>query len=339
MKGADRMIEEIIFESYGIHPEREEALGKYPSFISGPTIYSIIPLGEVNQEELKERKMMADQLVNQGDRYIAEFVMANHGSYVSEAEEQPFVLVAARTLHEPRSHQIGRKVAKFHYRARGIPAPIKVCSRIGQWKELWEQRIDQLEQIWNEKLKAHPNNPFEEAFIATFPYYMALGETSIQYLVDTEMDDTPTASDSGTVCYDRFTSETWNGKYCIKNPFDWIFDHGSRDVAEWIRHHYLQNQHTYQPGISTFMSDYQTIGPLSSFSARLLYSRLMFPIHYYEVVEEYFSSPKEARANELEEQIQNMANTSTYYEEFLRRFYEIAHIPSKQLRLPDVNWL
>lgn len=33
---------------------------------------------------------------------------------------------------------------------------------------------------------------------------MVLGENAIQYLVDTEIDDTPQIVDSGTVCYERF---------------------------------------------------------------------------------------------------------------------------------------
>ena len=68
----------------------------------------------------------------------------------------------------------------------------------------------------------------------------------------------------------------------MKNPFDWVFDHASRDLAEWVRDYYIQHIHTYQRGVVQFFQEYQSIERLSSFSIRLLYARLLFPIHYFE---------------------------------------------------------
>lgn len=333
------MIEEIIYKNYGIHVEREEPTGRFPSFLSGNVLYSIIPLEKLEQEELMERQKMSEHLIRQGDRYVSAFVLAKHQSYISEAEGQMFLLLANNVLAKGRDLRLGRKLAKFHARARSIAHPIKKCSRIGNWKTLWEQRIDQLEKIWREKLQAHPNNKFEKQFVETFPYYMAIGENAIQYLVDTEIDENPGAIDAGTVCYERFTKDTWSGRYCIKNPFDWIFDHGSRDIAEWARQNYFKNLQTYQPGLQQFLSDYQTINPLTAFSGRLLYARLIFPLHYFETVEEYYSNPSEARSFELEDQIMMYAEKSIHYEEFLRSFYELARLPVKQMKIPLLTWL
>ncbi|RFU63786.1 spore coat putative kinase YutH [Peribacillus glennii] len=333
------MIEEIILKNYGVHVEREEPVGRYPSFLSGNVIYNIIPLEKLEQEELVERLKMSEHLIQTGDRYVSEFVLANHQSYISEADGQMFILLANTVLAKGRDKLLGRKLAKFHARARSISHPIKQCSRMGNWKTLWEQRIDQLEKMWGEKLQSHPNNHFEKLFVETFPYYMALGENAIQYLVDTEIDASPEAIDAGTVCYERFTNDTWSGKYCIKNPFDWIFDHGSRDIAEWTRQSYFTNLHTYQPGLQQFLNDYQTINPLSAFSSRLLYARLIFPIHYFETVEEYYSEPSEARSLQLEDQLTLYTEKSVHYEEFLRHFYEMASMPVKKMKLPLLTWL
>ena len=283
------MIEESIYSQYGIIVEREAKGLRYPAFRSGDTLFCIIPLPEdYNRDELAERQLMSAHLIQQGDRHVSEFVMASHGT---------------------------------------IGSPIKVCSRIGMWKGMWERRIDQLERVWNEKLMSHPNNSFEESFVDSFPYYMAIAENAIQYLGDTEMDDQPDFMDEGTVCYDRFSNETWTGNPCIKNPFDWVFDHGTRDMAEWIKQHYFANLPTHQPGA------------LNGFSARLLFARLMFPIHYVETVEEYFAKPKEAKAFELEDSLHSFEAGSHYYEEFLRHFYDLARIPARQLSLPGVTWL
>ena len=334
------MIEESIYSQYGIIVEREAKGLRYPAFRSGDTLFCIIPLPEdYNRDELAERQLMSAHLIQQGDRHVSEFVMASHGSYISETEGALFLLLANRGGLEGRSEYMGRKLAKFHARARTIGSPIKVCSRIGMWKGMWERRIDQLERVWNEKLMSHPNNSFEESFVDSFPYYMAIAENAIQYLGDTEMDDQPDFMDEGTVCYDRFSNETWTGNPCIKNPFDWVFDHGTRDMAEWIRQHYFANLQTHQPGIAEFMAEYQSYGALNGFSARLLFARLMFPIHYVETVEEYFAKPKEAKAFELEDSLHSFEAGSHYYEEFLRHFYDLARIPARQLSLPGVTWL
>jgi spore coat protein YutH len=333
------MIEEMIYQNYGIPVEREEKNSRYPAFRSGDVIYSIIPIEKLEQEELVERQKMSEHLRVQGDQSVAAFVLANHGSYVSEVDEKLFVLLANEVLQPLKNQRTGLELGVFHARGRSITQTIKKCSRIGQWKALWEARIDQLEKVWVDKLQAHPNNEFEQLFIDTFPYYMVLGENAIQYLVDTEMDDTPDLVDSGTVCYERFQQNTWRDEGEMKNPFDWVFDHAARDIAEWVRDHYAQHIHTHQRGVTQFFQEYQSIERLSSFSARLLYARILFPIHYYEIVEEYFSNPRESRSNELEEALSTMTKTSQHYEKFLKSFFELAELPAKQMQLPEVDWL
>lgn len=333
------MIEEMIYKNYGIQVEQEEKNSRFPSFRTGDVIYSIIPLEKLEQEELAERQKMSEHLRLQGDPSVATFVLANHGSYVSEADEKLFVLLANEVLQPLKIQRIGSDLGMFHARGRTITEKITKCSRIGQWKALWEARIDQLEKIWREKMQVHPSNEFEQLFIETFPYYMVLGENAIQYLVDTEMDDTPDTVDSGTVCYERFQQNTWSGKGEMKNPFDWVFDHASRDIAEWVRNHYARHIHTYQRGITQFFQEYQGVERLSSFSARLVYARLLFPIHYYETVEEFFSNSRESRSNELEETFSMMTKTSQHYESFLKNFYELAELPAIQMQLPEIEWL
>lgn len=333
------MIEEMMYQQYGILVEQEEMNRRYPSFRSGEIVYSIIQIKDFNQEELAERQKMSEHLRLQGDQSVAAFVLANHGSYVSEVDKQLFVVVANRELSSIQSQTIGYELGMFHACGRLIPDKITKCSRIGQWKKLWETRIDQLEKIWSTTLQAHPNNEFEQLFIETFPYYMVLGENAIQYLVDTELDDIPGPMDSGTVCYERFQQDTWRGAGQMKNPFDWVFDHATRDLAEWVRHYYFGHTHTHQRGVRQFFQEYQTVERLSSFSVRLLYARLLFPIHYYEAVEEYFTTSKESRSHELEEALLMMTKTSQHYEVFLKQFFDLAEIPAKQMQLPEVEWL
>jgi spore coat protein YutH len=176
-------------------------------------------------------------------------------------------------------------------------------------------------------------------FLESSPYYMGLTENAIAYLVNTELDDSPVTVDHGTVCHERFSAITWGEKMMIKNPFEWILDHGSRDLAEWTRERYFHNTQTYQPDVRQFYADYQGIHRLSSFSWRLLYARMVFPLHYFECVEEYYLTTSEQAKHMLEEQFLRMLNFSNEYEGFLRDFYQLVDVPTKSIKIPEIEWL
>ena len=75
--------------------------------------------------------------------------------------------------------------------------------------------------------------------------------------VDVEIDDNPTEVDNVTVCHERFSTISWGTDYLIKNPFDWVFDHRSRDLAEWTRERYFHNNQTYQLDVKNFFQEYK----------------------------------------------------------------------------------
>ncbi|WP_052343834.1 spore coat putative kinase YutH [Bacillus massiliigorillae] len=333
------MLEDVIYENYGLTMERQRMEGAYQRFFSGHALFTIVPIAEVNEDELMERLKMSHFMQQQGDQYVSSFVMSRENTYLSQNEGNLFILMENTLLEEPRPIKMGSKLSKFHSRGRTFAEPIKVCNRIGKWKELWENRIDTLEAVWREKLQAHPINDFEKLFVESFPYYVGLGENAIQYLVDCEIDENPTNLDAGTVCHERFYNDMWNGEYLLKNPFDWVFDHQSRDIGEWIRQHYHRLPQTFQPTMVQFMNEYQSNLPLSGFSWRLLYARLLFPVHYLEAVESYFSSRKMGDQRKLEENLEEMLEQSHHHEEFLRYFYEVNEVPIQNLRIPKVDWL
>ncbi len=82
-------------------------------------------------------------------------------------------------------------------------------------------------------------NEVDEQFVETFPYYLGVAENAVQYVMDTQLDEAPMRGDMPTICHEQFTPETWE---MGKIPTDWVFDHASRDVAEWIRKQWLTKQ-------------------------------------------------------------------------------------------------
>ncbi len=333
------MLQDVIYEKYGLIMERQETRGPYRRFYSGHNLYTIVPLGEIDEEELMERFKLSEFMQMQGDPYVSAFVMSNDRTFLCEDDDTIFVLLGNSLLEEPRPLKMGSKLARFHNRGRFFSEPLKVINRIGQWKELWESRLDAMDKIWQEKMHTHPNNEFEKMFVDSFPYFLALGENAIQYLVDSEIDDQPSAIDAGTINHERFYTDTWTGDFLLKNPFDWVFDHHSRDISEWMREHYRRYPHTYHPYTVQFMREYQVYNNLSSFSWRLLYARLLFPVHYLEVVENYFSQGTLADKRRGEEVLGRYLQQTGHYEDYLRHFYESHEVPIGGFRIPKVDWL
>ncbi|KAB2334742.1 spore coat protein YutH [Cytobacillus depressus] len=324
---------------YGLQADEEIKIGKYQACRKEGQIYLIVPIGGMTEDELTELEMLTEHIVKHGEKYCSTFIKTKEGKTFSEWENARYSVLKNRQMQNRKLIRFGRKLAKFHYRGRSVSFSVNKISRIGQWKTLWETRLDQMEKVWNEMLFIPPESEFDRLFLESFPYYRGIAENAIQYIVDTEVDDHPGITDSGTICHIRFSADTWINSYYMKNPFDWIFDHSSRDLAEWTREKYYRNIKTYEPELRQFIRDYQSIVPLTSFSWRLYFARILFPLHYFYCIETYYGSSSEQEKQVLEERLQKLLQQSADHERFLGSFYEFAEVPVQKMRIPQIGWL
>jgi spore coat protein YutH len=333
------MLRQMLEKQYGIKVDEYVKLDTYDALRGNGWVYLVSKPRGKDENDISELEKIAQHLRNYGDQHVPIFLPTKDGSLITTWEQDQYCVLANRQSEKQQKLQMGRKLAKFHERGRRIQFQIERTSRIGQWKDLWEKRLEQMEKVWNGLIFQTPEDEFEKMFIESFPYYMGLTENAIQYLVDTEIDDDPLEPDSGTVCHDRFTKNSWGANYYIKNPFDWVFDHRSRDLAEWTRERYFRNIQTYDKELKQFFMEYQSISPLSSFSWRLLYSRLLFPLHYYECIENYYITRSEQDKKLLEDQLGKILMHAGEYERFLGSFYQVSGAPIRRLQLPQLEWL
>lgn len=333
------MFEKMLKEQYGLKDGMELEVERYRAFKQERSLYLIMNVTGKKEQEIREFEKISDQLRTFGDKEVPQFLPTKDGAPSCEWEGNYYSLLQYQEPKSLNPKKIGRKLAHFHYRGRYMPFQVKLINRIGQWKQLWEQRLDQMEGFWNNKLNQGPENEFEKMFLDSFPYYMGLAENSIQYLTDSELDSRPSEMDNGTVCHERFSRVTWGRKQLIKNPYEWVFDHASRDLAEWVRARYFYNSQTYQPDIRHFFNDYQQVNRLSPFSWRLLYARLLFPLHYFECIENYYITNSEQQKLALEDQLLKYLKQSSENERFLGGFYQIVEAPVRAYKLPTINWL
>lgn len=327
-------MKETLLEQYNIKIEKTVNAFGFEGVLYRNLLYCIVPIPNWELEEIIDLKQMSDYLYQKGDFRIATILPTLNGELSCKIQDKDCIIVRCPTLQYSRTESIGRELAKYHKKGRSFPYQLKRANRIGQWKYLWEKRLDQMELFWRGKVQQHPANTFETLFVESFPYYIGLTENAIQYLVDTELDESPTQVDSATICHHRFTTIP-----TTRFPTDIVLDHCTRDVAEYIRHLYHTNHNPMYNHISEFIGDYERVTPLSPFSWRLLYSRLLFPLHYFECIERYYMSDTEGEMKSQEKQLKAILEDSSRYEKFLASFFERIGVQSRNLELPEVSWL
>lgn len=306
------------------------------AFQSGLHVFIIEPV-HLDIHQINELHQLALFLRSKGDLTVAEFVRAKSGSFLVKLNDEQVVLLKYPIRTYRRNYHIPEELAILHKRGRSFPQKMTYINRIGQWKFLWEKRLDQMELFWQEKVKQQPKNEFDKLFIHSFPYYLGLTENAIQYVVDTELDSQVQQSDSATICHLRFTGNLYrNG---VKIPTDWVFDHCSRDLAEWMRHSYFQQNHRSIRAIENFLERYTMVAPLSDFSWRLLYARLLFPIHYFECIEDYYINEENEGSQQYLNRLNEILRNSNGYEQFLAQIHQLLTYYSRQKKIPTIPWL
>lgn len=325
----------VIEETFGLTVLQFFDYGQYKAFRTRRKICMIVPVSHIEEDELYEMYQMGQHLLENKERNVAMFLLTKQGTLSFYYEKEKFVLLQVPFYSGPsKVYSLGRSLAQFHQKGRTLAVKISKTNRIGKWKSLWEQRLDQLEVFWRGKVNIQPLNHFDKMFVESFPYYLGLCENAIQYLVDTEIDDEPQPVDAATICHHRFTSETWKSPGC-KIPTEWVFDHAGRDLAEYIRDQFDKNNEVFD---AAFLEDYDRTARLSSFFWRLVYSRLLFPLHYFECIENYYLSKEEYR-DEYEKKLEKMLQESGKYERYISSFSSLLSMRTRKIYLPRIHWL
>ncbi len=327
---------DILEKYFNIKAEQSMRIGRQIRYFSNGLLYTIVSVTHVQQEALIELYEMSEHMAKHSDKKVSRFVAGKDGKYLVTHENEDYVVLQNPFYMANRNRKTGRQLARFHQRGKRLQAPIKTLNRVGEWKEYWSTRLDQMEKVWTGLIHEPPREEFDKMFMESFPYYLGLCENAIQYVTDTELDEQHQGLDYGTICHERFHEELWKGEQEIRNPFDWVLDHPSRDISEWIRDRYFKSSRTLRPDMVKFLNEYQSLSPISPFAWRLIYARLLFPLHYFVCVEEYYNTNSQSTKKQLEETLARYLRDTKDYERFLRTFFSTVGVKKS---LPLVEWL
>ena len=180
------------------------------------------------------------------------------------------------------------------------------------WAILWEEKNDYLEYLMSQIGQKYPQ------LRESFSYYIGLGETSIQLANTIIMDNIPKI-----VAHKRIKSD--DTLFEIYNPLNFIIDSRVRDIAEYFKSAFFNNE-----DIDNDLKNFLANKVLTKEEHILFFARMLYPTYYFDLFEDIISEKKN------EKEIKKITKLVTNYEILLKKIY--LHY-KKTIRIIPIEWL
>lgn len=186
------------------------------------------------------------------------------------------------------------------------------------WNILWSKKIDYLEYQINQTGKKYP------ILVDSFSYFVGLAENAISYVINTTVETKKEQSDIGVISHRKIKD---NSKLnSIYNPLNIVIDHKSRDLSEYIKLSFFNNNKNIFNELDIYFSN----NYFSSYGIRMLFARIIYPSIYFDMYDEIVLN----KINESE--ILNITNRIDEYEEYLKKMFFYLR---KFYNIPEIEWL
>lgn len=320
---------ELLSIYYDIHIIEEVIIDGILGYTDNEYVYFTISLDN-NKAIYMEQATLAYYLVEIGYSQTAFPVPNLSGEWITNFDNSEYIVVKVSPLQKDHIFSHGELLANFHQQSMTYHYEPQYVSSYGQWKQLWINKLTFFEHYIAEEAEKGSNS-FFRLLIDVLPYIIGISENAIQYIQESEYDHRYDESDQGTISFHRY-------KENLLKPVIWsndlVYDHLTRDIAEHIRGKLLENDQL--ENIFIFLRDYEIVQPLSVFSWRLLYARLIFPIHLYDFLAQILETKKfEHQTEALEKFLEMQVN----YEKNLKELFNNIKINNKQIQIPFLHWL
>lgn len=321
---------DLLQSDYAINvKERTNLYGK-TAYLDEHCIYFLIPTER--RETTMEQAALSYYLYENNYIHTACPIQTVGGSWFTNDRETQYYLVKVEDIQGQTTLPAGSQLAAFHQIGAAYKFEPPNISSYGQWKQLWTQKLTTYESYLYRAAKERSHH-FYQLAIDSLPYIIGISENAIAYIGASNHDTRYTEADQGTITFNRYHGQ-------LIAPILWsndlTYDHPGRDVAEYIRHAYLLNPNGDAQDIVTFIDDYQQVNPLSLFSWQQIYARLIYPVHFFDVLERGFL---ERNDEENVAKLKDLITQQPKYEQKLNTFYDLSRINYSQYDIPVLNWL
>ncbi|WP_182201566.1 hypothetical protein [Paraliobacillus salinarum] len=303
-------------------------IGNREAYYVEGNYYFIVPTAETEHVHM-EQEWLANHLIDQDYLRVAKTIKNIHGTYITEENGQHYIaLQAMKYPYELLDTPI--RLATFHSIGKSYSYSPSYATAYGEWQNLWEKKMMLYEAYYQSQLQARPVTRYQRLLIDTFPYMIGLTENAIQYLNESNQETRFTLFDQGCITFKRYTDQL-DQPFIFSNQF--IYDHPVRDIAEHIRPYFLKEDGHKQ--VALFLEKYEQIAPLSIFSWRLLYARLILPIHLLDFIDRAVGEPN----NEgIFEEYRKLLDDQHNYEAHLKSFFQDNRIDPFKNQIYELDW-
>ena len=186
------------------------------------------------------------------------------------------------------------------------------------WDILWANRIDYLEYHINQNGKKYP------IIVESFSYFVGMCENAISYIRNTYDEEKKEYTDNYVISHDKLIYN--NNLYSLYDPLNIIIDHKSRDIAEYIKLSFFNdNFNIYEELEEYFKNNYY-----SRYGIRLLFGRILYPSFYLDMYDQIITNTIK------EDKLFEIINRINEYEDYLKNIFIFLN---KFYKIPEVEWL
>ena len=271
--------------------------------------YFFVPLNRP-KEDLSELYNITIELLNKKTP-CHKFILNNRNSLITEYKSKEYVLLKTNKKYndEVNLFDINNNMNKLILNSQNN----KLYRN--NWGKLWEDKVDYFEyQI--SKLGKN-----KKIILNSFSYYIGLAENAISYVNETYKKYFN--NEKLTLSHKRLFSPNYSLNYY--NPLSFIFDYKSRDIGEYIKMSFFNDDITIEE-IENFLAKQN----LTNFEANLLIARLLYPSYYFDIYEQVMNN------NAKEDNLINVIDKSQKYEKLLNKIY---YFLNKKNPLIYIEWI
>lgn len=318
---------ELLSDYYQIQPEERVTIDQRKGYLADGIVY--INMESDNLEQiLMEQTVLSYYLIENGFPYVAMPIQNMQEEWFTTYHNHRHLLYQVTERNFERLNP-GSNLALFHQIGSSYGFEPQTISSYGGWKKLWTEKVNVFEEVLEQRFKAQKLSPL---LLDMFPFIIGMSENAIQYLRETEEGESRfTEMDQGSIAFRRFANQMSRE---VIWPDDLCYDHPARDIAEFIRMSFLNGNS--DETIREFLRDYESVRPISIFSWRLIYARLIFPIQLFDTIEQVLGADV---GHEYENKLKEIIEKQTNYENRLKNFYDKFGNMEGREQLIEVDWL
>ena len=287
---------------YGINIDKVIYNDKYYSFMYNGYIYKLYTY-EGNYNNIKFLYDINKALV--GNTLMSEIIVNKNNDVISNYNGVSYILIK---IFVNIKKNISLEEISF------ISNAIYTEKLNVNWGVLWSNKIDYLEDLINENGKKYP------LIVDSFNYFLGLAENAISYFNSILLDTNYRYVVSHKIIKSSDTVEV------LYNPLNIIFDYRVRDVAEYIKNSFFNNNYN----IFNELIAYLRKNHLSLMEIKLLISRLLYPSFYFEMYEDILIDNKEEKI------ILNILTKLDEYENYLSNVISFFKI---NYDIDEIEWI